>query len=203
MMGFGLLSVVVAAFFLSRQRDIKRMFAYSSIEHMGLITFAFGMGGPIAAFGGLLHMTVHSLTKSAIFFAVGHAAQKAGTQVMEDIRGLIRVSPTVGWGLMLGTIAILGMPPFGVFASEFLILTSAMRQQPWATPILLISLGVAFAAVFRKVQPMVFGETAVRPLPHRPALIPVFAHLALALALGIYIPPYLAEWYRQAARLIG
>jgi hydrogenase-4 component F len=203
MMGFGLLSVVVAAFFLSRQRDIKRMFAYSSIEHMGLITFAFGMGGPIAAFGGLLHMTVHSLTKSAIFFAVGHAAQKAGTQIMDDIRGLIRVSPTVGWGLMLGTIAILGMPPFGVFASEFLILTSAMRQQPWATPILLIALGVAFAAVFRKVQPMVFGETSARPLPHRPALIPVFVHLGLALALGIYIPPYLADWYRQAARLIG
>jgi hydrogenase-4 component F len=69
--------VVVAAFFLSRQKDIKRMFAYSSIEHMGLITFAFGMGGPVANFAGLLHMTLHSLTKSAIFFAVGHAAQKA------------------------------------------------------------------------------------------------------------------------------
>ena len=124
MMGFGLLSVVAAAFFLSRQRDVKRMFAYSSIEHMGLMTFAFGMGGPIANFAGLLHMTVHSLIKSAIFFAVGHAAQKAGTQVMDDIRGLIKVSPTVGWGLMLGTLAILGMPPFGVFASEFLILTT-------------------------------------------------------------------------------
>ena len=85
----------------------------------------------------LLHMTVHSLTKSAIFFAVGHAAQKAGTQVMDDIRGLITISPTVGWGLMLGTLAILGMPPFGVFASEFLILTTAMREQPWATPFLL------------------------------------------------------------------
>ena len=71
MMGFGLLSVVVAAFLLSRQRDIKRLFAYSSIEHMGLMTFAFGMGGPLATFAGLLHMTVHSLTKSAIFFAVG------------------------------------------------------------------------------------------------------------------------------------
>jgi hydrogenase-4 component F len=80
MMGFGLLSVVVAAFFLSRQKDVKRMFAYSSIEHMGLITFAFGMGGPMANFAGLLHMTVHSLIKSAIFFAVGHATQKAGTQ---------------------------------------------------------------------------------------------------------------------------
>jgi hydrogenase-4 component F len=203
MMGFGLLSVVVGAFFLSRQRDIKRMFAYSSVEHMGLVTFAFGMGGPIASFAGLLHMTVHSLTKSAIFFTVGHAAQTAGTQIMDDIRGLAKVSPTIGWGLMLGTLAILGLPPFGVFASEFLILTSAMRQQPWATPLLLISLGVAFAAVFRKVQPMVFGDTDAKPLPHRPALIPVFVHLALALMLGLYIPPYLAAWYREAAKLIG
>ena len=81
LMGFGLFSVVLAAFFLWRQRDIKRLFAYSSIEHMGIITFAFGMGGPVANFAALLHMTVHSLTKSAIFFAVGHAAQKAGSQL--------------------------------------------------------------------------------------------------------------------------
>ena len=203
MMGFGLLSVVVAAFFLSRQRDIKRMFAYSSIEHMGLMTFAFGMGGPIANFAGLLHMTVHSLVKSAIFFAVGHATQKAGTQVMEDIRGLLKVSPTVGWGLMIGTLAILGMPPFGVFASEFLILTTAMREHPWATPFLLLSLGVAFAAVFSRVQPMVFGDTELTPLRHQPALTPVFIHLGLGLMLGLYIPPYLAAWYTQAARLLG
>jgi hydrogenase-4 component F len=203
MMGFGLLSVVVAAFFLSRQKDIKRLFAYSSIEHMGLVTFAFGMGGTIATFAALLHMTVHSLTKSAIFFAVGHAAQKSGTQVMDDIRGLIRRSPTIGWGLALGSLAILGMPPFGVFASEFLILTTAMHSEPWATPFLLAALGVAFAAIFGKVQPMVFGETALPRLPHPPALIPVFTHLALVLLLGLYIPPYLADWYQQAARLIG
>jgi hydrogenase-4 component F len=203
MMGFGLLSVVLAAFFLSRQRDIKRMFAYSSIEHMGLITFAFGMGGPIASFAGLLHMTVHSLVKSAIFFAVGHAAQKAGTQVMENIRGLVKVSPAVGWGLMIGSLAILGMPPFGVFASEFLILTTAMREFPWTTPLLLVSLGVAFAAVLGKVQPMVFGETTVKRLAHPPALVPVFVHLGLALMLGLYIPPYLEAWYQQAARLIA
>ena len=203
MMGFGLLSVVLAAFFLSRQRDIKRMFAYSSIEHMGLTTFAFGMGGPIASFAGLLHMTVHSLVKSAIFFAVGHAAQKAGTQVMDDIRGLIRVNPVVGWGLMIGSLAILGMPPFGVFASEFLILTTAMREFPWTTPLLLLALGVAFAAVLSKVQPMVFGETNVRPLAHPPAIVPVFVHLGLALLLGLYIPPYLEGWYQQAARLVA
>jgi hydrogenase-4 component F len=203
LMGFGLLSVAVAALFLSRQRDIKRMFAYSSIEHMGLITFAFGMGGPVATFAALLHMTVHSLTKSAIFFTVGHAAQKSGTQLMEGIRGLVRVSPTVGWGLMLGAIAILGVPPFGVFASEFLILTTAISQQPWAAPILLVSLGISFAAILGKVQPMVFGDPTVERLPHRPALVPVFAHLAIVLMLGLYIPPYLADWYRQAAKLLG
>ena len=203
MMGFGLLSVVAAVFFLIRQKDVKRMFAYSSIEHMGMMTFAFGMGGPIANYAGLLHMTVHSLTKSAIFFAVGHATQKAGTQIMDNIRGLIKVSPTVAWGLMLGSLAILGMPPFGVFASEFLIVTTAMRDHAWATPLLLIALGVAFASVFSRVQPMVFGETNVKPLAHPPALIPVFVHLALALMLGLYIPPYLNAWYRQAAAMLG
>jgi hydrogenase-4 component F len=203
LMAFGLASVVLAAFFLWRQRDIKRLFAYSSIEHMGIITFAFGMGGPVANFAALLHMTVHSLTKSAIFFAVGHAAQKAGSQVMDEIRGLMTLSPTVGWGLMLGSLSILGMPPFGVFASEFLILTTAMREQPWATPILLMALGVAFAAIFGRVQPMVFGETTAKRLPHTPALLPVFAHLAIVLILGLFIPSYLADWFRLAASLIA
>ena len=203
MMGFGLLSVVMASFLLWRQRDVKRLFAYSSIEHMGIATFAFGMGGPVANFAALLHMTVHSLTKSAIFFTVGHAAQKAKTQVIDQIRGLIITSPTIGWGLMLGALAILGMPPFGVFASEFLILITAMREHAWATPVLLLALGVAFGAIFIRVQGMVFGETTVQRLPHSPSLVPVFTHMALVLMLGLYMPPYLAEWYREAALLIG
>jgi len=203
MMGFGLLSVVLAAFLIKRQTDVKRMFAYSSIEHMGLITFAFGMGGAVANFAALLHMTMHSLTKSAIFFAVGHATQKAGSQLMSDIRGLIKTNPTIGWGMMLGTVAILGVPPFGVFASEFLIITTAMHEHPWATPFLLLALGVAFASIFGKVQPMVFGETELPRLPYQPALTPVFVHLALVLMLGLFIPPYLADWYRQAAALLG
>ena len=203
MMGFGLFSVVLAAFLIKRQTDVKRMFAYSSIEHMGLITFAFGMGGAVANFAALLHMTMHSLTKSAIFFAVGHATQKAGSQLMVDIRGLIKTNPTIGWGLMLGTVAILGVPPFGVFASEFLIITTAMHDHPWATPFLLLALGVAFASIFGKVQPMVFGETELQKLSYQPALTPVFLHLGLVLMLGLFIPPYLADWYRQAAQLLG
>jgi hydrogenase-4 component F len=99
------------------------------------------------------------------------------------------------------------MPPFGVFASEFLILTTAISQHPWAAPVLLVSLGVSFAAIFGKVQAMAFGETSGSPaasrLPHRPALLPVFVHLGLVLMLGLYIPPYLADWYRRAAQLIG
>ncbi len=179
------------------------MMAFGLASVVGIVTLAFGMGGALASFAGLLHMTVHSLTKSAIFFAVGHAAQKAGTQMIEDIRGLSHLSPAVGWGLMVGTLAILGLPPFGVFASEFMILSAAMQQHPWAAAVLLVALGVAFASVFFKVQGMVFGETTLQPLPHRPAIFPVFLHLALVLMLGLYVPPYLAAWYREAARMIG
>ena len=100
MVTMGLISLVFAAFMIYRRRDIKRMFAYSSIEHMGIITFAFGMGGPLANFAGLLHMTMHSLTKSAIFFAVGYVSQVEGTQRIADIRGLtetIRCSAGGSW----------------------------------------------------------------------------------------------------------
>ena len=161
------------------------------------------MGGALANFAGLLHMTMHSLTKSAIFFTVGHATQKTGTQMMDQIRGLIVTNPTIGWGMMLGTLAILGMPPFGVFASEFLILTTAMREQAWATPFLFIALGVAFSSMLIRVLPMVFGDVALKPLAHPPALVPVFVHLGLSLLLGLYIPSYLNEWYVQAARMLG
>jgi hydrogenase-4 component F len=203
LMGFGVLSVVTAAFCLWRQRDIKRLFAYSSIEHMGIIAFAFGMGGPVGNFAALLHMTVHSLTKSAIFFTAGHAAQKVGSQLIERIRGLVVVNPVLGWGLMTGSLAILGMPPFGVFASEFLILTTALREQLWAAVIILPALLVAFAAIFGRVQSMVFGPTTATRLSHAPAVLPVALHLAIVLMLGLFIPPYLADWYRAAARLIG
>ncbi len=128
MIALGLGSLVFAALMLYRRRDIKRMFAYSSIEHMGIITFAFGMGGPLASFAGLLHMAMHSLTKSAIFFAVGHIAQVKGTQKIAEIRGLTESHPLLGWGLVLGVIAIAGMPPFGIFMSEFLIITSTFAR---------------------------------------------------------------------------
>lgn len=202
MIGFGLLSLLVASFSLLRQKDIKRLFAYSSIEHMGIATFAFGLGGPIATFGGMLHMLVHSLTKSAVFYSVGHASQMHGTQEMSRIRGLIRGNPPVGWGLLLGVMALAGMPPFGLFASEFLILTATIKQMPLLTPLLLIGLAVAFAGLFRRVQPMVAGLVPDWQRPLAAANIPVLLHIALVLLLGIYLPGFLANWFQAAVGLL-
>lgn len=202
MMGFGLTSLLVAAFSLARQRDIKRLFSYSSVEHMGLATFAFGMGGPLASFAALLHMTVHSLTKSALFFSSGHVAQKAGTQQIDHIHGVLERNPGMGLSLMLGSLAILGIPPFGVFTSEFLILTAAIDQQPWALPFLILGLGVAFVAIFGKAQGMVFGASDVSKAASPPSLVPSFMHLGLTLMLGLYVPPTLASWYTQVATML-
>ena len=202
MMGFGLLSLAVAALSLHKQRDIKRMFSFSSIEHMGLMTFAFGIGTTLSSFAALLHMTVHSLVKSGIFFTVGHAAQAMGTQKMSEIRGLIRHHPGIGWGLLIGTAAIAGFPPFGVFTSEFLLFTAALESYPWTTLPLLLGLLVAMAGLFRFVQPMVYGEPAEHAVPVHVNMLPVYVHFALALALGLAIPDFLADWDEQAAALI-
>ncbi|MDD2759204.1 MAG: hydrogenase 4 subunit F [Methylomonas sp.] len=203
MMVFGMLSFLVAALFLHRQKDIKRLFSYSSIEHMGVMTFAFGIGGPLATFAALLHMTAHSLTKSAIFVTVGHAAQLAGTQSMEHIRGLIKTQPKIGWGLLLGTVAIAGFPPFGVFTSEFLVLVATMHSYPWLAPLLLLGIGIAFAGLFRHIQPIVYGEQPEGQLPIEVNLWPVMIHLALVLWLGLAIPDFLANWFSKATLLIS
>jgi len=203
MMGFGLISFLVAAFFLHKQKDIKRLFSYSSIEHMGLMTFAFGIGTPFATFAALLHMTVHSLTKSAIFVTVGHASQIAGTQSIEKIRGLIKTQPAVGWGLLIGTLAIAGFPPFGVFTSEFLVLLATMQSYPWLTPFLLLGIGIACAGLFRNIQPMVYGARPEGQQAIKANLWPVALHLALVLWLGLAIPDFLADWFTQATILIS
>ena len=154
----GLVSLVFAAFMLYRRRDIKRMFAYSSIEHMGIIAFAFGIGGPLANFAGLLHMIMHSLTKSAIFFTVGHISQVKGTQKIADIRGLTVTHPMLGWGLVIGVFAIAGLPPFGMFMSEFLVVSSTFARAPWLAIPLVGGLLVAFGALLLRLHGMAFGE---------------------------------------------
>jgi len=160
MVTMGLVSLVFAAFMLYRRRDIKRLFAYSSIEHMGIIAFAFGMGGPLANFAGLLHMVLHSLTKSAIFFAVGHITQVKGTQKMADIGGLTVSHPWLGWGLVIGVVAIAGLPPLGIFMSEFLIVTSTFSRQPLLAIPLVLGLLVALGALVLRLNSVAFRHVA-------------------------------------------
>ncbi len=202
LMALGMLSIIIGAFFLLRQTDIKKLYSYSTIEHIGLITFAFGMSTPLANFAALLHMTMHSFTKSALFMAVGHAAQKAGSQQINKIQGLFEESPLIGWCLILGSLAILGMPPFGIFTSKFLIITTAINQQPWATPFIIIALSVAFGAIFGKVQGMVFGSFTVKKLTFKPSFMPFFIHILIVIVLGVYMPDFLKNWFHQAAKLI-
>ncbi|HML06801.1 MAG TPA: hydrogenase 4 subunit F [Xanthobacteraceae bacterium] len=203
MVMLGLLSLVFAAFMLYRRRDIKRLFAYSSIEHMGIITFAFGMGGALANFAGLLHMTMHSLTKSAIFFAVGHVAQVKGTQRIADMGGLTVTHPTLGWGLVLGVVAIAGLPPLGIFMSEFLVVSSTFARAPLLAIILVFGLLVGFAGLFLRLNSVAFGEPRGPSAPAQASYVPMFAHLALVLAAGIYMPPALVSWFQNVAGLLG
>jgi hydrogenase-4 component F len=203
MMAMGLASLLFAGFMIYRRRDIKRLFAYSSIEHMGIITFAFGLGAPLANFAGLLHMAMHSLTKSAIFFGVGYVSQLEGTQNLAGIRGLTRSQPLLGWMLVIAVVAIAGLPPFGLFTSEFLILTSAFAETPWLALALAIGLAVAFGAIFLRLHEIAFGDTEKRHLLPPWRLLPMFVHLALVAIAGLFIPAQVAMWFRHVAQVLG
>jgi hydrogenase-4 component F len=198
----GLVSLVFAAFMLYRRRDIKRMFAYSSIEHMGIIAFAFGIGGPLANFAGLLHMVMHSLTKSAIFFTVGHISQVKGTQKISDIRGLTVTHPMLGWGLVIGVFAIAGLPPFGMFMSEFLVVSSTFARAPWLAIPLVGGLLVAFGALLLRLHGMAFGKPSGDVAPIKASSLPIAAHFGLVLMAGIWLPPPLVAWFQHVASLL-
>ena len=203
MMALGLLSLVFAAFMLYRRRDIKRLFAYSSIEHMGIAAFAFGIGGPLANFAGHLHMTMHSLTKSAIFFAVGHVAQVKGTQRIADIGGLSVTHPVLATGFALGVIAIAGLPPFGIFASEFMLVSSTFARQPLLAVLLIAGLLVAFGALLLRLQDIVFGAPKGPEDPVKASVVPLFLHLALVLVAGLWLPGLVVRWFRAVAAMLG
>ncbi len=203
MVVLGLISLIFAALMLYRRRDIKRMFAYSSIEHMGIIVFAFGIGGPLANFAGLLHMTMHSLTKSAIFFSVGHIAQVKGTQKIADMGGLTETHPWLGWGLVLGVVAIAGMPPLGIFMSEFLIVSSTFAREPLLAIPLVFGLLTGIGALFLRLNGIAFGAPRGPVAPAQASYVPMFVHLALVLTAGIFLPGPLVAWFQHVARLLG
>ena len=154
------------------------------------------------------------ITAMLVFFMnCGFACVEAGFQQSKNCVNVLSKNFVVfacstisfwflGWGLMFGVIAIVGMPPFGVFTSEFLILTATMKGAPYLAPVFLLGLAVAFAALFRKVMPMVFGRAAEGSAPLKPAHIPVLVHIILVLAIGLYLPVFLSDWFHTAVKLL-
>lgn len=203
MMAMGLASVLVGALMLYRRRDLRRFFAFSSVEHMGIAAFALGFGGPLATFAGLLHMVLHSLTKSAIFFAVGHAAQAAGSQRIADVTGLLLARPALGWGLLAGVVAIAGLPPFGLFATEVMIVTASFPGLPWLVPFLCLGLLLALGALVRRVQAMILGPPGTVAGTSSAPLGPLWVHLALVLMAGVWLPEPVRVLFEQAVDIVA
>jgi len=146
---------------------------------------------------------MHSLTKSAIFFSVGHIAQIKGTQKIADLRGLTASHPALGWGLVMGVAAIAGLPPLGIFTSEFLVVSSTFARQPLLALPLVAGLLLAFAALFWRLGAIAFGEPRGSSAPAEASYVPLFLHLALVLIAGVYLPGPLVTWFQHIARSLG
>jgi hydrogenase-4 component F len=201
----GLISVGVAAFLLLQVRDYKRLFAYSTVEHMGIIFVAAGLGGNAGGYGAMLQLLNHGLTKSFCFFAAGAALLVLGTREIAAVRGLVRTSPTAGGALLFGALAIGGAPPFAVFLSEFSIFRAGLMQQHYlVTTLLIVFIIVAFFGILRHVNQMVFGKAAPGVAPNH-GVVPFSCALTLILAalpvlvLGVYEPEPLHKLLTLAA----
>jgi len=189
---FGFASLLFASFSLMRQRKLKRLFAYSSIEHIGLISIALGIGTPLAYFAGLLHLLMHSLSKTAAFFSSGSIIQRFHTQTISQLKGLTQSFPFAGWSLLFCCFALLGLPPSGIFFSELLLLLAILKTHALLALPLIIGLVVSFIAIFYKIQPIAFSMyplTNDHLLKNREALtLPIMIHLFLVLLAGMIIP---------------
>ncbi len=190
---FGLLSIGTAAFFILVQKDYKRILAYSSIEHMGIIVLGFGIGTPIAVFAALYHTFNHAMTKTMLFLSSGNVYLKYHTKKISGIKGLIKTMPVTGIVFMLGIFAITGMPPFGIFMSEFNTIVAAFfAEHFWAAGILLFFIAVVFAGFIKQLSKIFFGRCDNAEIKNGeidfigPAVLVVL--LATVLLMGVYIP---------------
>ncbi len=203
-MALGLLSVLFATFSLWGKRDVKRFFAFSSIEQSGLAAFAIGLGTTGAIFAALLHMTLHTLAKSAVYQAVGRAAHRKGGQHFSQITGLIASDPALGITLAAAVIAVAGLPPFGLFASEVLIISETLRTLPWLTPLLTLGLLVGGWKLMSQLVTLCLGPPteAKGPAAGWLTMMPAWLHLAIIAVLGFAMPVAVANWLVAAARVM-
>lgn len=207
LLGFGLLSLLVAALLMLRQRDYKRLLAYSSVEHMGIVALGVAFGGPLGLYGALLQMLNHAVTKSLMFFGSGQVLLKYETKQIARISGIIKLMPATGTMLLLGGLALTGMPPFGLFVSELSILSAGFRQgYPWFAAATFLLIALIFVSMLFVLNRMVLGP--VRNLL-KPGEISVTCLLAMGLnllvviGLGLVIPTPLSALLHQAAAILG
>src|SRR5437763_1597343 len=212
MLFIGLLSMAVAAVFMARQRDFKRMLAYSSVEHMGILVLGIGIGG-LAVYGALLHLINNGLTKGVLFLSAGNIHRAYGSKVTDDVRGALQRVPLSGALFLAGFLAITGSPPFGPFVSEFTIVNAALaRGEFLAGGLFLLLLGIVFIGMGATVLAVVQGEPAQEAdakgfHDHLSTSAPILLFMALVLLLGLYIPPpleaLLHESHEQKDRSTG
>jgi hydrogenase-4 component F len=204
MIVIGLLSMAVAAIYMVRQRDFKRMLAYSSVEHMGILVLGVGLGGR-AVYGALLHLINNGFTKGVVFLSAGNIHRAYGSKLTDDVRGALKRVPLSGAMLLAGFLAITGSPPFSPFVSEFTIVTAAAGSRQYvALGLFLFLLSVVFVGMGVTVL------TTVQGTPPQPRLgssfkdspstgVPIILFMVLVVLLGVYIPPPLDSLVREAA----
>jgi hydrogenase-4 component F len=206
LMGIGLLSVAVASAFLLTQRNYKRMLAYSSVEHMGIVCLGLGFGGYWGVFGALLHVINHALSKSLLFMLSGNIMLKYRTTDIRRVRGLLRASPVTGGAFLAGTLALVGLPPFGPFISEFIIFRAGFENNAWVAATGIALLVVVFAGMLASVNQMLYGEPPdklARGDVLKWSIAPLAVNFALLVALGLSLPSALADALKQAIAVLG
>jgi len=204
----GLISMAFAAVFMARQSDFKRMLAYSSVEHVGILALALGLGKG-ALFGGLLHMMNNALTKGVLFLSSGNIHRAYSSKSTEVVKGALRRSPWSGALFLAAFLAITGSPPFGPFVSEFTIVSSAFTEgNGWAGGLFLVFLGVIFIGMATTVLSVVMGKIP-RGIPHTTyvdsaqTVLPPLVLMGVVLMLGVWIPAPLQALLHDAAALLG
>jgi hydrogenase-4 component F len=191
LVAFGIASLLVGTLFIVRQNGVKRLMAYSSVEHMGVIALGFGFGGPLGVIGALYHMLNHSLNKSLMFFGAGNVMRSLGSKDISSLRGVWNHFPVQGALWLAGAVAITGAPPFGLFLSEFVILRAGLTQSfAWAVYIMLVLLIVIFVGFLNHFRVMYFEPEEKRPAAPISAwcVAPMWLSLIPLLILGLWWP---------------
>ena len=206
LVGFGLFSIIIAAAFILFQKDVKRLLAYHSIEHLGIIALGFGLGG-LGTFAALFHTFNHSLCKTLSFFAAGRLGQVFGGHDMEKMSGSLSVSPVWGIGLFCSLLALIGMAPFALFMSEFQLIKAAVDRQAWVVlSLFLLGAGIVFVGALGHAIPLLWGTNQESHPPVKASLFDgflVFAPLVVLLVLGLWMPEPLFTALTSAANIIG